>query len=227
MLLSYRYRFLFLHIYKTGGVSIDNALLKYCYPPYESRWTNTLQRLGLKPSRDNLGVRHISWQAARERLGPARMNRLYTFATVRNPWDWLVSLYFYGLQNSKHRGELERQGVLPYYADFDTYIRWRTQERPKLQLDFLVDESYTLRVDHILYMERLQADFQALCDRLGLACPALPYANSSKHKPFYEYYTPELWQLVRQAYWPDIQTLGYDQPFPEPQAAGSPPDTAP
>ena len=99
MLLSIRYRFLFVHIPKTGGTSIRAALRYYKWSdPYRiplflcSRLSAfTGHRLACKLPR------HAKIIAAHEMLPRDFFDSLFKFAFVRNPWDRAVSFYNYYL----------------------------------------------------------------------------------------------------------------------------------
>ena len=79
-ILSDTHHFLFIHIYKTGGSSIREALAPYCQEDF---------------SKDRPGGEHLKGIDVKKIIGPEKYDRCFKFCFVRNPWDLLVSFYFY------------------------------------------------------------------------------------------------------------------------------------
>jgi hypothetical protein len=71
--------FVFIHVPKTGGSSIQQNL---------RRWWEHVQHVG-----DSQRDQHFTWVKFRSHVLCA--DRLDSYAIVRNPWDWLHSYYKY------------------------------------------------------------------------------------------------------------------------------------
>jgi hypothetical protein len=214
MLLSLRYKFLFVHIAKTGGTSVRVALGPYRWKdPYRiplflcSRLSSiTHHRLGCK------FPRHAKAIAAREMLPRELFDQLFKFAFVRNPWDLQVSSY--------HHIQRERPHLLSGINDFETFLRWKLDSDRKyhyiidtsieLQSDYIVDLHGNIIVDYIGRYERLEDDFREACNRIGIHPPKLPRKRQAKDRTAYkEYYTNATAQLVAQYFKRDIEMFGY------------------
>ena len=122
MIISHKYKFIFLKTQKTAGTSIEIALSKYCgaddiitpvspedektrrglgYPGpqnYLSIWDHgvlcvakRLLRGGKKPRFYN----HISAKKVKANIGEQVWNSYYKFCFERNPWDRIVSQYYW------------------------------------------------------------------------------------------------------------------------------------
>jgi hypothetical protein len=189
-----RHRCVFIHIPKTAGSSVVYSLFR--------------SRSAHIPYRD--------FEAA----NPEKFRDYFKFAFVRNPWDRLVSGYFY-LRNGGapvHQKWVE-QNIAPY-ADFADFVRsWLTREnvrseqrfRPQLfrpQHYFICDENLRRRVDFIGRFETIDADFCTICARLNITAK-LEHLNASDHGHYSEYYTDELRERVIAAYAEDIAIFGY------------------
>lgn len=74
-MISRKYKCIFVHIIKTGGVSVATAL--------KMRKTHC----------------HMSASAIRKRVGEKKWNSYFKFSFVRNPYDKLVSQYHYNRQS--------------------------------------------------------------------------------------------------------------------------------
>jgi hypothetical protein len=203
VLVSHRYRFIFIHVYKTAGMSVRRALDPFA----EGRWRRQVARFthraGIPFPRT--GFLHLSARQIREELGPAVYDRYFKFAFVRNPWAWQVSLYHYMLSRRDHQQSDFVRGL----GGFDPYIRWRVAEEVRLQRDLLNDAEGRLIVDYVGRMETLNDDFAAICQAIGLKHHALPHKNRSAHKDYRDYYTDETRELVAKAFAPDIEAFGY------------------
>ncbi|NVK55800.1 MAG: sulfotransferase family 2 domain-containing protein [Alteromonadaceae bacterium] len=214
MLLSHKYQFLFVHIAKTGGTSVRDALSSY---RWDRRYgiaqfiVNKLSQLcGHK-----LGCRfprHSKVIAAKEMLPADYFAALYKFAFVRNPWDLQVSSYHHILR--------ERPGLLAGCADFDSFMRFKLDPERcyqyhidtsmQLQTDYLIDLQGNLCLDFIARYETLQDDFNAICTHLKLPIAKLPHKRQANDRDSYHrYYSDELAELVALHFKRDIEMLGY------------------
>jgi hypothetical protein len=206
MVLSRRRRFLFIHIYKNAGTSISAALLPFAAPEWQRLAGGVLKALRIPLA---VGPRpfpqHSSASEIRARLGREAFDALYSFAIVRNPWDWQVSLYRYMLtEKIHHQHELAKS-----FTGFDEYIRWRCREEVRFQKDFVQSAEGEMLVDFVGRFENLEADFAAICARIGVPA-SLPRLNVSNTTPYREFYGDETRELVRRAFAPDIELFGYD-----------------
>jgi hypothetical protein len=220
MLLSLRYKFLFVHIAKTGGTSVRDSLWRQKWSdPYRipqficsklSSWTG--HRIGAK------FPRHAKAIVAREMLPRDFYDDLFKFAFVRNPWDLQVS--------SWHHIRRERPQLVEGIADFEAFLRWKFDPgRPpqyhadmsiELQSDYVIDLHGKLIVDYIGRYENIEADFDEACRRIGIKTPTLLHSRKAgdRKKDYRTYYSDAAAQMVSDWYKPDIERFGYryDQP---------------
>ncbi len=213
MLISHQHRFIFVHIYKNAGSSIVTALLPYATYNRSHLWlvklVSRIKRAPLplpgvlNPSPMHY---HASAQEVANRLGRELYDRYFSFAVVRNPWDWQVSLYHYALKHPTHH----QHEFIKSLGDFSEYIRWRCSQERRLQKGFIYSQNGNPLVNFIGRYENLEVDFRKICERIGIRVPPLPRLNVSRSRPYQEYYTPETIDLVRKAFVEDIETFGYD-----------------
>lgn len=136
------------------------------------------------------------------------LNKAFKFAFVRNPFDRLVSFYVYKLQKRKKPVSFEQLcNGLDNIAPIGLYnsVGW-SQARP--QSDWLFDEDRCV-VDFVGRYENLQSDFDFVCDQLNVPTSTLPKKNVTRHKPYEQYYTPELADKVFKYYYRDFVNFGY------------------
>lgn len=215
MYLSHKYRFLFVHIAKTGGTSVRAALspLRWRDPLYYLQWpAHKLSglaghKLGLK------FPRHAHIIAAKEMLPEKYFDSLFKFAFVRNPWDLQVSSFYHIMR--------ERPEAMNGITDFSEFMRYKfDSERPyqyhidtslSLQSDYLIDLRGNLVTDFIGRYESLDVDFNKVCAHLGLLRASLPHRREGKgrkqdYRTYYDDFTAE---LVAKHFESDIRMLGY------------------
>ncbi|MGR3375623.1 sulfotransferase family 2 domain-containing protein [Salipiger abyssi] len=178
-MISSRYSFVFLHVPKTGGNSVQHALL----PHSDDRQTTKSGQDG----RDRFGVsgpvtpfKHARLSDYEARLpGVSRTHTI--MISVRHPFDRALSYFF-----SPHRwmkedrdGELRHTQPIWNEADFFQML----DDRAVLPMaDFLRLGDRLVEADILLRFETLEQDFRRAVKRLGLpaeAARALPHVNRS------------------------------------------------
>jgi hypothetical protein len=215
MLLSLRYRFLFVHIAKTGGTSVRESLqgLRWRDPWYLPMFLcSRLSHLSGHRIATKL-PRHAKAIAAKEMLPKETFEGLFKFAFVRNPWDLQVSSF--------HHIRRERPQFLGGHTEFEPFLRWKLDPaRPyqyhvdtsiERQTDYLIDLHGDLIVDFIGRYERLHDDFALACERIGIAPRMLPHARKAtdRKQDYRSYYTDATAALVASHFAADIERLGY------------------
>jgi hypothetical protein len=151
-----------------------------------------------------------------ERANPRKFRSYFKFAFVRNPWDRLVSAYFF-LQNGG-LNEVDRAWAaqhLAAYPTFDMFVRQGLgidsimrfpHFRP--QSYYVADRRGKVMVDFLGRYENLVSDFAEVAGRLGRPC-SLPLYNKGDHAHFSDYYDHETRKIVSRAYVRDIEIFNY------------------
>jgi hypothetical protein len=221
MLISHSKEFIFIHIYKTAGESVREVFLPYArlidrivyhYVFKKQRAAKLLRAIGWADDgyKQFTGYyKHSTASQIRDKLGTARFDQYYKFAFVRNPFDWLISLYYYikqskGLEYNKLIEDL----------DFKAFVKWYIAKGGLKQTDFLVDSHQgTFIVDYIGRFENLHADIVKINKALSLP-PSfhLSHINPSvlrAHRNYDKYYDRHTRALVEGYFSKDFQRLGY------------------
>jgi hypothetical protein len=220
MLLSNRFKFLFVHIAKTGGTSLRAALGRLCWrdPLYLPQFLcHRLSHL----SGHRIGAklpRHAAVIAAQELLRPSLFDALFKFAIARNPWDRQVSCYHHFLREQPWLLKANRLG------DFHDFTRWLLEDAqdyrgPKQvliaalrrpQFEYLIDLRGAVIVDFVGRYESLQDDYQQICQRIGVAAPALPHKRKAAGRADYRsYYVDTTAEMVARHFRADVNHFGY------------------
>jgi len=207
MLLSKRHNFIFIHIYKNAGTSIVSALSPHVLSGWQWRLYKALRICGISPpfcDPQPLPA-HATASELIDFLGRDQYSDYFSFAVVRNPWDWQVSLYKYMCKLKTHH----QHNMVMRLGSFDNYIRWRCDNEVRFQRDFVYSQEGECLVSFIARYETIGPDFQAVCSRVGVEA-SLPRLNVSNTRPYRDFYTRETKELVRRTFWPDIGGFGYD-----------------
>ena len=177
----------FIHIPKTGGLSIREALsiTEYCnYARLQREYSGfitfchwflpELQERGLAPK------------------------DAFTFAFCRNPYDRAVSMWAF---NNRENG---LDLTFPEFCRGLNDWRWGWRiRRPQAEWLDGVD------LDFLGSFENLEQDFGILCDMLEVERRPLPVVNATERGPWQDYYDAETQGIIRAYYAQDFERLGY------------------
>jgi len=206
MLLSHSHKFIFIHIYKTGGMSVKKALQRY--DQSYSLLLHLKSFLKKKPVVEaSIAHKHAKASDISKLIDKNVFDNYHKFAVVRNPFDWQVSLYHYILRMPPD--------VHPHYKiiqnlkGFDEYVEWRVKTDPVNQVSFLTIGDDKIVVDRIVKYENIDQDFKELCTYLGIKNSTLPHVNATKRKHYREYYNKHTIKMMEDAYGPDLDSLNY------------------
>ncbi len=198
-MISRQHRFLFVHIPKTGGNSVSRALLPFT----ESRLEEAESPAGLGSGENFWTVDPVFGRDKHftaDHYASLMDTRGYTFfATVRNPWDQMVSLYYF----RKQTGTGDWQTHPPETFDKAEFRKF-LQAREPTQVSFLGRQPVRL-----LRFERLQQDFAALSQSLGLGALTLDKINASRRQRYQDVLDAELAAEIGTLYAEDVRLFGY------------------
>lgn len=228
MILSHRHRFIFIKTNKTAGTSVEIALSKFCgeqdiITPISPEDQDIRRQLGfpgpqnyLAPFswRDCFNVRrrlrggralrkyynHMPASEIRSHVGEDVWQSYYKFCIERNPYDRVISLYFW--QN--------RSQNLP---DLSTFIQSGAPQVLKEKGENLYLLDGKVAVEKICRFESLEQDLEEVRLHLGLPEPLeLPRAKSSQRKdrrPYRELLTAADRAALERTFESEIRRLGY------------------
>jgi len=188
-MISHSKKFIFIHINKTGGTSVQKSLNEY--------WDH-------RPKKNHYPVKHVI-----ESIGKKKYKKYFKFCIVRNPWDRLVSKYFWSLQ---------KKCSIPKNMTFKQYIDnieiFRKKEKRKRydafqsQLEW-IKNGQIIDMDYIMKFENLQSDWNFIKRKLNIE-NNLGYHKNTNHEFYPFYYTDQnMIDAVRYIYKEDIDYFGY------------------
>lgn len=185
------YECIFIHIPKTAGTSMAMVLF----------------------DKDSRHVRYTEYEKADWR----KFKRYFKFTFVRNPWDRLVSAYFFLKQGGLSEQDREwAKDNLQDYPDFKGFVLdwinetniW-TSVHFLPQYHFVCDSADEVMMDFVGRFESIESDFLYVAKRLGCT-RSLSKTNAGSQQHYSNYYDEETQEIVRQAYARDIELFGYE-----------------
>ncbi|MDP2685565.1 MAG: sulfotransferase family 2 domain-containing protein [bacterium] len=187
------YKCIFVHIPKNAGLSVCYALF------------------------GNTGGSHRKIVDYKKIFSPKTFKTYYKFTFVRNPWDRLVSTFFF-LKNGglTEKDKIWAEKHIMSYDTFDAFVReWLTEENITNSLHFqhqhvfLEDEKGTIAVDFIGRFENIDEDFKTITEKLKINRILKKTNTSDRKKDYKVYYNEETKAIVAAIYEKDINLFDY------------------
>jgi sulfotransferase famil protein len=198
-MISLKKRFLFVHIPKTAGNSIQSVLREYSEDELVAlrKEQDGIERFGLRSPKYKV-KKHSKLSAYYDALGDEQFRNLYKFTCVRNPWDRMVSYYFTPTQNLETWNRKKFRETISKAVSVPDYLRLDNNEGDPFA-----------NVDCIMRFENLAHDFRAVCAAIDISPPPLPQYNRSSREHYSKYYDDELRELVRARFAAEIERFNY------------------
>jgi len=173
-------------------LSVDNEVYKNTFAPSHCRLEFAIKEFG------------------------ERILSLPTLAVIRNPYDRMVSMYFFAQKTKLNR---------VYDMDFQNFLEFceysqRLSSDPNFfhawsQKSF-IEVDNDIRVDSLLSFENLQEDLDKFLYKFNLkdfykkAGATFKKENSTKHENFKQYYCPKSKKIVENIWGEDIDYFSYN-----------------
>ena len=230
MIISHKYRFIFIKTNKTAGTSIEIALSKFCgnhdiITPISPEDEKTRRDLGYRGPQNylvpiwNLNIRdvgkllfkkekrslkfynHISATLIRAQISEQVWNSYYKFCFERNPWERAISLY-YNRYNKEPR---------PTISEFINSGGLMILKRRGFDL-YTIDGQ--IAVDKVCLFENISKELEAIRKQLGIPEKLnLPYAKSQYRKDkrsYREILSHNQQEKIAQLFRDEITLFGYE-----------------
>lgn len=161
---------LFIHIPKTAGVSLHYGLFE----------------------RDSFG--HIPYTDFQILYGNKKLNNLFKFCFVRNPYERVFSAYHYIKRGGRGKPlDLEYFNILSKCENFEIFIKEFLERKEIREMEHFRTQSYYLRnknnlildMDFIGRFETLDEDYKFLIKKIKGKTEQLPSKNLNKTKPIF------------------------------------------
>jgi hypothetical protein len=214
MRISHRHRFVFISKHKCASSAIRIALEPFSdivscqsYPYYHHTTAKKLKR-------------HFSEQGR-------NWDDYYSFISIRNPWQMLVSLYCYGMPDTegnyywnRHWDQISREIHLPEHRlvppNAIGFREWiMTYDFKGFSFDtFAKDDAGNLLVKDVISVENIDRDFGRVIERIGLDPNTLklPRKNTTFKAGLAITFDDEMNDIIARDFASDIAVGGYTPP---------------
>ena len=229
MIISHKYKFIFIRPPKIAGISMEAALAQHLGP--RDIITEGSAARNFKDYYD-----HISPRRVKRKMGKKIWDSYFKFTVVRNPWDYLVSLYWHRFWWSKNKQKdftyymkaLKQSFVEPeyYLMVLEKLYLKLTKPSPKDDFSKLIehlpskytntryyfDSSPRPILDFYIRFENLENGYKKVCKKLRIPYKKLPRRNivpRTDRRHYSKYYTDRTKALVDQKFKKEIHYFGY------------------
>ncbi|PXA03114.1 hypothetical protein DDZ13_13685 [Coraliomargarita sinensis] len=226
MLISHRYKFIYMKTVKTAGTSTESYFERFCM--HEGEWEPLRERdsyesdAGIIGFRGHLGGRKIKWYnhmpaaEVKQHVGDEIWNSYYKFCSIRNPWDKCISAYFhFGKDfNFKPRRRIAQKIRYPLLSkDQHRFLGWLHKGHPPIDRDkYLIEDKPC--IDRFIRFENMKEDMKSICEDLGLPwnedwLPRFRSETRNRSVQPADLYSKPAHALVHKRYAYEIETFNY------------------
>ena len=208
VLVSHKYKFIYIKNKKVAGSSVESLFGKYCQDPnkqynYNHEIDESIDDYGIIGSRLKGGggtwFNHKPAKLIKKDLGDSIFNEYTKFCVIRNPYDKMVSRYFYNKSEEK----------------FENFVKHTNVSN--LDIHSINGKSVC---DYYIRYENLEKDIIELCKKLGIEdCNInnLPKHNVDKFRRnnhYSHYYNEETRKIVYENHKEEFELFEYNFDVP-------------
>lgn len=209
MILSHKNKFLFIRNPKTASEAISDYVKSPSEPNMKYPFIGHITAIELR-----LLFKENEWD----------WDAYFKFVFVRNPWDRLVSLYFYGKPDKNllyfwDGGDYSKKKTIPFEdwimslnttntvydrksPEYKTLTPWLNQHT------YFCGSNGEIIVDYIGRYETLEKDLDFISKKIGVS-NKLHKKNSTVHAPYRQYYSAVTRDKVANLFCADIEKFQY------------------
>jgi hypothetical protein len=217
MLCSHEKRFIYIKTRKTAGTSVEIFFERFCLPEGQFRESETTnQRIteqGIVGHREELFERpdfynHMPASDIKSKLGREIFETYYKFCTIRNPFDKVVSHFWWHSRSTFDFSSEPFSKIKARFAEFVLQGLGSFNDRKIFMID-----GHSV-IDEFIRYEHLPTDMAKVCKTLDINFCAKLLGNyksgfRKRQEHFSEYYNAVTKRLVEQEFSWEINHLKY------------------
>ncbi len=220
-MISKERKFIFIHIHKTGGTSIEKKLGHFNTLVRDVQDHRTLAEIETLTDR-NFYFRKFLYSIKKGKPQLAKKNlsgffsppitqkeydTFFKFSFVRNTWGRMYSWYANVMRDPLHR---ESYGITDPNYSMQSFLTEKINPQTFSQLHFLKDRQGNVPMDFIGRFENLQADFNHIAQQIGLEDSELPRLLISNNAHYTEFYDEATKDLVHELFREEIDFFKFE-----------------
>jgi len=195
-MISHKHNFIFIHIPKTGGTSVNHSLNKYCEVPPEIL-------PGVRnPMALDMYKKHVKLVDICKHMD---ITSFFKFCVIRNPWDRILSLYFWKTQHGKRVIDTQELNFNSWIKN--VFLNDISHKFWANQCDY-ISINNVLCMDYVIKFEDFTNDWNIVCNKLQISAP-LSHEYKTNHAPYNKYYNDESINAIHKMFKRDIDTFKY------------------
>jgi hypothetical protein len=218
MLVSHRKKFIFTKTVKTAGTSVESYFEKYCMP--DGEWCQSHAREEYVSDTGIIGYRggnpkgktwfnHMSAKRISELLGQELWDGYFKFTVVRNPFDKLISGFYFNF----HRGVIKNAGE---NSEIELFRAWVRNGGVPVDRDKYIFNNEEC-VDYFIRYEKLKEGIAHVCAQLSIpfipsAIPEFKKGVRNHECGINDFYDKNTIQIVLKRYSWEVERFGYYPP---------------
>jgi hypothetical protein len=213
VLVSHIYKFIYLKNYKVAGSSVESFFGQFCINQknkikysFQDLQDEKITQWGILGSRGHgrftIWNNHKSAKSIKNNLGHELFDSYFKFCVVRNPYDLMVSSYFF--EKTKNN----------FDYNFKSYCKtFKTPPNPNTERMFIDDVEVC---NYYIRYENLKNDIIFVLDKLGITdydINDLPNHKSNynpRDRCYQSYYDDETKEIVTNLFKIEIEMFGYE-----------------
>lgn len=242
MLISHKNQFIYTKTEKTAGTSIESYFEKFCMPEDDWEFSHAREEyvsedgiIGYRgnDARGKQWVNHMSALEIRNKIGNSIWNSYFKFCVIRNPFDKLISGFFFVEEQKRHRSFTQdlksrvkkimgKGEPIDCIKGEDSIARFRSWLRNG---GSIIDrDKYLIKgeicVDYFIRYEDLENGIKHVCNVLDIPfeserIPRLKSGLRNRKIPLHDFYDEQTIQIVTRLYEFEIETFDYSMPEEE------------
>jgi hypothetical protein len=203
MVLCHEKKCIFIHIPKTAGTSIEQYICE----------KGKIQLFYRGVSSDNRSMHHYTALELIEKI-PNYFNKYYKFSIVRNPYDRLLSEYYWTpIINVGYKYKKSKDDFLKYVVHVIKHAKYFNNiynDHFLSQYLFVTNNKKQLLVNHLFKYEELDHVTQFLKKKLNIKVD-FPYLNKINDNIEKEYWNDAQKEIIYELYKNDFIFFGYSK----------------
>ena len=211
-LICHSKKFIFLKTRKTGGTTLEMALQGFCAPgqevPERTGYVETDHGVIGTRAYDGIQapvIEHMPARKVRAHVGPEIWRSYTKVSVVRNPYEKLVSEFYWQVRDARAMSEKEQIGAFRDWVRSDTR-KWTLEDRNVVAINA------RLVAQQVVRYERFAEDIALLAERLDLgALKLLDFKKGIRPRKIeiIHYYDKAAVNFVRRNFAFELSTFGY------------------